>query len=323
MYKKIIQISRKTGVPTKKILDMLYLLRLGNPIENNQLLQSIGVSKNSLNQVKKLFADILLPSSKTTRLKPVVIKDVSALFDTNYQIEDEIWSFLDNGNDTSVINKIITKYKNARQTPDRNYDQFTATIETVVKRAQLLNFFEDIKDKRVLFLGDDDFTSVAVASIHMASKITVLDIDDRILHIINSISQKENFGIQVGTYDARKSLPASYTDQFDIVFTDPPYTPEGITLFVSRAIQALDHSNQSARIYVCYGNSDRARERFLPIYKVFISSGLMIRWVFDNYNKYSGAESIGDTSSLFVLDITAKTKPLILNNYDKPIYTNN
>jgi len=127
----------------------------------------------------------------------------------------------------------------------------------------------------------------------------------------------------LGNYDARKPLPPSYFGKFDIVFTDPPYTGEGIKLFVSRAIQALDPLNQAARIYVCYGNSDRAKERFLPIYEIFSSSGLMLRWVFDKFNRYQGADSIGSASSLFVLDVTSKTKSLITKNYDKPIYTNN
>ena len=107
-----------------------------------------------------------------------------------------------------------------------------------------------------------------------------------------------------------------------MVFSDPPYTTDGIKLFVSRAIQALDPSNQTARIYVCYGSSDRAKEKFLPVNEIFSNSGLMVRWLFDKFNRYQGAESIGSASSLFILEVTSKTKPLITGKYDKPIYTN-
>lgn len=48
----------------------------------------------------------------------------------------------------------------------------------------------------------------------------------------------------------------------------------------------------------------------------------MVRWVFDKFNRYEGAESIGSASSLFVLEVTPRAKPLIRGNYDRPIYTN-
>ncbi|KKQ83340.1 MAG: hypothetical protein UT06_C0023G0004 [Candidatus Woesebacteria bacterium GW2011_GWA1_38_8] len=160
-----------------------------------------------------------------------------------------------------------------------------------------MDCFGDIAGKRLLFLGDDDFTSIAVANIRKASGVTVLDIDNRILDTIGNMIINEGLEINLENYDARKALPTTYNQKYDVVFTDPPYTPEGIELFVSRAV--------------------------LPIHEVFTSSGLMIRWVFDKFNRYHGAESIGSSSSLFVLDTTSKTKPLITGNYDKPIYTNN
>ena len=172
-------------------------------------------------------------------------------------------------------------------------------------------------------MGDDDFTSVACANLHTAPVVTVLDIDKRILDKIDLISQVEELRINTDNYDARKTLSPANLGKFDVVFTDPPYTTDGIKLFVSRAIQALDPKNHAGRIYICYGNSDRAKERFLPIYELFTASGLMVRWVFDKFNRYRGAESIGSASSLFVIDVTDKTKPLVTGNYDKPIYTNN
>lgn len=71
----------------------------------------------------------------------------------------------------------------------------------------------------------------------------------------------------------------------------------------------------------CYGNSDRAKERFLPIQDALTDSGLMLRWVFDRFNRYEGAESVGSASSLYIAEITPRTKPLIRGSYDKPIYT--
>lgn len=322
MHERINKIARETGIPIKKMLDFLFILRTGEPVENNELLQRVGVAKNALNQAKELLSSVLKPPSKVTQLNEGSTQEVQSLFGADYSLEEALWAVLENSNYKKSI-ELLGKYAEQRPSPERKYDQFTATVETTARRASLLNFFEDIAGKRLLFLGDDDFTSVAVANFHTASEIVVLDIDDRILDKIGLASKAENLTINSSKYDARRSLPALYSGKFDVVFTDPPYTTEGIRLFVSRAVQALNLSNQAARIYVCYGNSDKAKERFLPIYEVFNNSGLMIRWVFDKFNRYQGAESIGSTSSLFVLEVTPKTKPLVAGDYDRPIYTNN
>lgn len=322
MKERILQVSKETGIPTKKVWDFLYILRGGEAVENNELLQKLGVSKNALNQAKEMFSDLLDTPSKNTRLRDEVLGQVTSIFSEEYKFEETLWNMLKSEEYNRVL-ELLRRHKDERPTPERKYDQFTATIETTAKRASLLDQNEDLAGKRLLFLGDDDFTSIAVSSFGKASEVVVLDIDNRILDNIGQVAKEEGLKIDSENGDARKTLPEAYKQKFDIVFTDPPYTPEGIKLFVSRAIQALDPQNQSARIYLCYGNSDRAKERFLPIYELLASSGLMARWVFDKFNRYEGAESIGSASSLFVLDVTSKTRALITGNYDRPIYTNN
>ncbi|HLE49424.1 MAG TPA: bis-aminopropyl spermidine synthase family protein [Patescibacteria group bacterium] len=317
---KILEVSRKTGIPTKKTKDFLYFLRDGNPVENNELLQKSGVSKNALNQAKEMLSDMLMIPSKNTQLKVDAVEEVLSLFDSEYQPEGALWSFLKTKEFNSTL-KLLNKYIDKRPEPVRGYDQFLATAETTARRSQILNWFEDVAGKRILLLGDDDFTSVAIANTKKASAITVLDIDDRILENINVISKKEKFKIETARYDVKKSLPEKYQGKYDVVFTDPPYTTEGMKLFISRAIECLDPQNQAARIYFCYGNSDRAKERFVSVHGAITSMGLMVRWVFDKFNRYNKAESIGNTSSLYVCDVTQLTKPLIKQNYAGKIYT--
>ena len=123
-------------------------------------------------------------------------------------------------------------------------------------------------------------------------------------------------------YDLREKLPQELLNSFDVVFTDPPYTTEGIKLFVSRSIQVLNEDNKAARIYFCYGNSDRAKERYLEIYRIIFESGLMIRWIFDRFNRYNGAESIGSASALFICEVTPRTHSIIKGGYkDDKLYT--
>jgi len=318
IYSEFLKVSRELGLPVKKILDMVFILKDSGSVENNELLRRLGVSRNVLNQVKKLLSAYFTESSSRTSSLVGKLEGFGECFPAGYQTEEDIYKFLE----TNEFQKIIGILEDLkRPSPRREFDQFIATVETMARRASLLNFMGDVRGKKILFLGDDDFTSVAIASLNSAKEITVLDIDEIILNGIKDASKKIDNHINTFKYDARKAPPSKFVNKFDVVFTDPPYTTAGISLFVSRAISFLDKRNSSARIYVCYGNSDRAKERFLPIYDVFVDSGLMIRWVLDKFNRYIGAESIGGSSTLFICDVTPKTKPEVKGFFNEAIYT--
>ncbi|KKR10777.1 MAG: hypothetical protein UT38_C0007G0032 [Microgenomates group bacterium GW2011_GWA2_39_19] len=296
-YRKLLDISQNTGLPVKKILDLLFIIKQG---KKDALEEKTGISKNVLSLVLPCLANIQVE------------------FDANYKTEEELFCV---PGDVVKITSALQKYN--RPEPKREYDQFMATLETTAKRVALMNFFEDIRDKRLLFLGDDDLMLAAVNVVGEPILVQALDIDKRQLETIKAVGKDFGKTIFADLYDARNDLPARYKGRFDVVFTDPPYTTEGVRLFLSRAIDALDKQNEAARIYFCFGNSDRAKERFLPIYQAIVDSGLMLRWVFDKFNRYEGAESIGSTSTLFVCDITPKTKPLVKGGTRDDIYTNN
>lgn len=93
----------------------------------------------------------------------------------------------------------------------------------------------------------------------------------------------------------------------------------GISPFLNRGIELLYKRLQS-RIYLCYGNSDRARERELEIQRLINGKGFLVKEKLAGFNKYYGAESIGSTSSLYLCDWTPKTKIKAPINED--IYTN-
>lgn len=317
----MLEVSKEIGLPIRKILDMLSWIKDAGSMENNELLINLGVSRNVLNQVKAKLSSFFEASSSATTLSgegKLKVQEISQFLG----VKEESLLNLDNQK-IEQITKLLQKYQGQHPAPKRAYDQFIATSKTTAKRACLMDFFADIREKRILVLGDDDFTSLALASFTSAKLIQVVDIDERILQGVKNAAVEEGLAIEIAVYDACDKLPAIYKGKFDVVFCDPPYTADGIKLFLSRAIDALDAGNKSARIYLCFGNSDRAKERFLPIQEIITQSGLMIRWVFDKFNRYAGAESIGGSSTLFVCDITPKTRSLIKGSYDGEIYTNN
>jgi len=212
---------------------------------------------------------------------------------------------------------IFNKYKNERPKPDRNLDQFYATEETVLKRAILLGNLPDISQKKLIFLGDDDLTSVAFALFFKAEEIMVVDIDKRILELINMISQKENLQIKTFEHDLKTPLPKSEFKRYDIAFFDPPYTPYAINTWLIRAIEATltagpDYKKKKPEVLsrkkyiMCYGYTDRETERGLKIQTIITSLGLIIQEKIRDFNNYYGAESIGNKSDLYVLQPTPK-----------------
>ncbi len=317
-YKKFVELSSKTGIPVKNIIDLFLIIGDKTEIDNLDLSTLTGLSKTSISLIEKEFYSLFKPKSNKT-----------SLTENGYRVYMYLRDLIskDKLGDLNFANSIIEnslheKYSNDRPAVERDLDQILATSETVQKRSYLMDLLADIRDKRVLFLGDDDFTSIEVASLGTAEKITVIDIDTRILNTIKKVSDTEKLNIETIKYDAKESIGKELYSKYDVVFTDPPYTAAGFELFLSRAIDVLDKNNKSARIYICFGHSDLSKERFIPIIKTIADCGLSIRYTFSKLNKYKGAESIGSNSDLYICEVTSKTTPTIKGKYKENIYTN-
>jgi predicted methyltransferase len=230
--KGIKTLSNDLGLPTKKIYDFLFYLKQAVSIDNRLLVRKLGVSKNVLNQIKKHMADFLKPVSDQTALNPKGIDLANQILEKSYQAEESIWQNLKGNKNSENIIRILEKYDSARPQPDRNWDQFTATVATTAKRVTLMDFFQDIQEKKVLCLGDDDLVSVAVANLKKSAQVSVLDIDKQLLDAIETISKKENIQVITQAYDARQSLPRNFMGKFDVVLSC--FYPERFRLWIRR-----------------------------------------------------------------------------------------
>ncbi len=227
---------------------------------------------------------------------------------------------------------LFSKYREDRPKPYRNFDQFFATEETVLRRAVLLGSIPDISQRQLLFLGDSDLVSLAFCLLFKAGRVTVVDIDNRILRFIETVSQKEGLPIETFEHDLRNPLPKSEFKRYDIAFFDPPYTPEALNTWLIRAIESMitggsDRKKKklevlSRKYYVlCYGYTDRETERGLKVQQVLTSLGLVIQEKIRDFNRYYGAESIGSKSDLFVLQPTPKVNIRKLDIARSQFYT--
>jgi len=197
----------------------------------------------------------------------------------------------------------------------RKFDQFGVTEETLEARANFLAEGGFLKDSKILFLGDYDLTSLACLTKAQNSEIWVLDIDGEVLEIVKKESQGSIFTIQ---HNLITQLPKRLASAFDVVFTDPPYTPEGVSLFLSRSLEALAKGDRG-RILLSYGSLDPIRA--LAIQEKIFAHKMVIDELRPRFNEYLAAKTIGGVSDLYVLRPTAKTSPLVRGDYQGKIYT--
>lgn len=311
VVQKIDDTATKLELRPILIVKFLRLISSKTKYTSRDLVRKLGLPQTHLYRLIREFTDLL--ESKTNFILPKkelfaelnhLIKEISTK-NHHYNIDE--------------IRKKIDQYQNIRPAPNRDLDQFTATTNTTIKRILKLAKNGDLVEKEIAFLGDDDLVSVAAALTHQCKRITVFEIDDRLIKLINQIALENNLEIEIVKQDLCQSIDQKYFSKFDLVFTDPPYVKAGINIFLNQAVKLIK-KNFLGRIYLCYGNSDRARERELEIQQLILDHNLIINSKYYQFNSYYGAESIGSRSSLYVLDWTPSTKCLKLNS--QKIYTN-
>ncbi|SDI08776.1 bis-aminopropyl spermidine synthase family protein [Nonomuraea jiangxiensis] len=195
-------------------------------------------------------------------------------------------------------------------------DHVSATPETVLRRALLLGTRFWLPGARLLCVGDHDLTSLAVKLIHPETDVTVVDIDERILAYLDN----QRLGVRTRWADLRLGLPPSARDH-DLALTDPPYTPEGIGLFVARAVEGL---REEGRVLLAYGASERTPMLAFKVQQALSDLNLAYEAIYPDFNRYFGAEAIGSAADLYILRPTSKTRPAVasrLSRQTTAIYT--
>ncbi|MHA2049811.1 MAG: adenosylmethionine decarboxylase [Promethearchaeota archaeon] len=239
----------------------------------------------------------------------------------------------------SVIKEIPTEFsylhtiKNFlenRPPPEFALDQSHADFSTVIKKALYLLKKGDIEGRKILFLGDDDLISLAVGITNLAEEITVLDIDNRILdYLSKTVEELSINNFNVLPHDLRKPCPNEILNKFDVVVMDPPYTNEGLRLFLKRASQVLksninidgtSHPLIGKTCLLSFGN--KPPEEMQKLQFSILDHGFTINEMIPDFNHYKGASIIGQFSHLYYLhSIKSPSSKYNLNFTTRPIYT--
>lgn len=204
-------------------------------------------------------------------------------------------------------------------------DQAHCTVETKVRRVLALDEAGALDGKRVLLLGDDDLTSIALRRLAERNGIgagiaalTVIEIDPRVREFIRRGLRGAPFPVAIAAHDLRDPLPQRLHGTVDTVFADPPYTTAGATLFLSRAAEAAARDRR-CDVFLAFG--PRRPEETLAVQRAIVGMGLAVQSLVRNFNDYLGAGALGGTSHLYHLTTTADLRPLVAGRHEGALYT--
>ena len=207
--------------------------------------------------------------------------------------------------------------------PRLELDQCHCTVETKLRRVLALHGADALVGRRILVLGDDDLTSLAIRSVvrrfgsdSTIASLTVLDVDGDVVAFLRRELRRSPFPVSCIEHDLREPLPDRLLCAFDTVVTDPPYTVSGAELFLSRAADALAVGGD---VFFSFGS--RRTGASLLVQKTIGEMGYVIRELTRDFNVYVGAGVIGGTSHLYHLAAPGPLRPRVTGAFGGPLYT--
>jgi N4-bis(aminopropyl)spermidine synthase len=220
----------------------------------------------------------------------------------------------------------LNYYFRQRPPVDVTLDQTSALPESSIRRVLYMYQAGALEGKNVLCLGDDDSVSLATALVGRAlgrdkfcERLTVVETDERIIAFINKVSEAESLSIECIQHDLRNPLPEYLRQKFDTFATDPPYTLDGLNLFVSRAVSGLK-IGIGQQGFLSFGHKSPGES--LEIHRSLVKMGLVVNELIPSFNEYEGASIIGGSSRFFHLLSTPETTPIISESrYETAVYT--
>ncbi len=300
-------------------LEGMFNLLLSKQVSTmSELIATTGITKSVLLAFKKSVADFLQDDADGIELNALGQKVLSDLNPKAYS-----WS-LYTFEDKHLELKLQELRKSYFFDPKREFDQFFALAGTSIKKANIVNQKVGIKGKRIAIFGDDDLLSFAIPLLSKDyTELVVFDIDPELLAKISSAVKEQGFErIKTVLYDARNEPPKQYLNYFDVVITDPPYTKSGFDLFLDRCVQfsKIKRDYSGTYIFIYYGVGVKNLEREVKLLESIHLRNLYLEDKIFKFARYSGAETVGNSSNLYILKTTPHTA-LIQEAFTQDLYT--
>ncbi len=126
-----------------------------------------------------------------------------------------------------------------RPTPTPSYFQGYMLEEDVISRIALMSLHGDLRRRGFILIGDDDLLSIALSLTGLPSRITVLDIDERLGAFIGKVADRYGLDIEFRRYNVADPLPSDLVGRFDVFSSEPLETFSGLRAFLSRGVTCL------------------------------------------------------------------------------------
>jgi N4-bis(aminopropyl)spermidine synthase len=190
-------------------------------------------------------------------------------------------------------------------------DQTHCTVSTKVRRVLAMHDAGALVGRRVMVLGDDDLVSLAVAAFAAAhgagpASLTVVEVDPALVRFLGDRLAEAPFPAEVVEHDLRSPLPDGLRGTADTVETDAPYTVAGASLFLTRAVEALQPGGGGD---VLLSLGVRSPGETVRLQQALTDLGLAVRSLVPGFNEYVGAGVLGGTSALWHLVSTPPARP--------------
>ncbi|MBT9169456.1 MAG: N(4)-bis(aminopropyl)spermidine synthase [Syntrophomonadaceae bacterium] len=186
-----------------------------------------------------------------------------------------------------IDKKLLKNYKNFRRNKvfeKEEFDQLQLSEEGVLKKIEVMRRFDDLKDKKIICLGDDDLVGIALALTKEPKEIMILDIDKEIIDYENNVLEKLGYKKSAFLCDFLKPIPQRFRGKYDVFITEPPDTVKGITLFFSRGIECL--SKKGGIAYLGVSKTDLDENDFLKIEENILKMKGLITDIFSHFEGY-------------------------------------
>ncbi len=166
---------------------------------------------------------------------------------------------------------------------DFGLDQLQCSRESLLARISEINKDLPLDGKTVALMGDDDFQSLVLAG-NFDVKVTVFELDERILAAIAKIAERKGFSVELVRHDLTKPLPEKHKNSYDLFLADPTYTLSGIETFCLRGWEALV-KERGRRGYVSF-LPDELGKKLSRVFQSISTLGFSIERIVIGLNSY-------------------------------------
>ncbi len=154
------------------------------------------------------------------------------------------------------------------------YDQGFISHEGVIRRVEFVHERGDLANSKIFVVGDDDLFSIAAALTGMPKKVTVVEIDERLVNFINKTADEYSLPVEARVYDVQQAFPDDLRGKYHVFVTDPVETLPGLKLFLSRGVSTLEGPGCSG--YFGITTLEASRKKWYEIQRMIHEMGFII-----------------------------------------------